>query len=145
VFIEGDTVGNLMLLGRGAGGGPTASAVLGDLIDASKNVNAGARGATIGHLVKKPIQPIDEAASQFYVSLDVADQPGVLAAIAGVFGKYDVSIQSMQQKGQGEGARLIFVTHLAREAALTKTIHDVRELDVVVSIGSVLRVIGDEA
>ena len=145
VFIEGDTVGNLMLLGRGAGGGPTASAVLGDLIDASKNINAGARGATIGHLVKKRIQPIDAAASQFYVSLDVADQPGVLAAIAGVFGKYDVSIQSMQQKGQGEGARLIFVTHLAREAALTKTIHEVRELDVVVSIGSVLRVIGDEA
>jgi homoserine dehydrogenase len=145
VFIEGDTVGNLMLLGRGAGGGPTASAVLGDLIDASKNINAGARGATIGHLVKKRIQPIDAAASQFYVSLDVADQPGVLAAIAGVFGKYDVSIQSMQQKGQGEGARLIFVTHLAREAALTKTIHEVRELDVVVSIGSVLRVVGDEA
>lgn len=144
VFIEGDTVGNLMLLGRGAGGGPTASAVLGDLIDASKNMHAGARGATIGHLVKKPIHPIDETASQFYVSLDVADQPGVLAAIAGVFGKYDVSIQSMQQKGEGEGARLIFVTHLAREAALTKTIHEVRDLDVVVSVGSVLRVVGGE-
>jgi homoserine dehydrogenase len=144
VFIEGDTVGNLMLLGRGAGGGPTASAVLGDLIDASKNMHAGARGATIGHLAKKPIRPIDETASQFYVSLDVADQPGVLAAIAGVFGRHDVSIQSMQQKGQGEGARLIFVTHLAREAALTKTIHEVRDLDVVVSVGSVLRVVGGE-
>ncbi len=144
VFIEGRTVGQLMLLGRGAGGGPTASAVLGDVIDASKNLHAGARGATIGTLMRKPIRPIDETASQFYISLDVADQPGVLAAIAGVFGEHEVSIQSMQQKGQGEGARLIFVTHLAREAALSATIHAVRELDSVVRVGSVLRVVGGE-
>jgi homoserine dehydrogenase len=144
VFIEGRTVGQLMLLGRGAGGGPTASAVLGDLIDAAKNLAAGARGATIGTLARRPIRPIDETESQFYVSLDVVDRPGVLAAIAGVFGRHQVSIQSMQQKGQGVGARLIFVTHLAREAALTATIHEVRELDVVVQVGSVLRVVGGE-
>ena len=144
VFIEGRTVGQLMLLGRGAGGGPTASAVLGDVIDAAKNLHAGARGATIGTLMRKPIRPIDETESQFYISLDVVDQPGVLAAIAGVFGEHEVSIQSMQQKGQGEGARLIFVTHLAREAALSATIHAVRELDVVASVGSVLRVVGGE-
>jgi homoserine dehydrogenase len=144
VFIEGRTVGQLMLLGRGAGGGPTASAVLGDVIDAAKNLHAGARGATIGTLMRKPIRPIDETASQFYISLDVVDQPGVLAAIAGVFGEHEVSIQSMQQKGQGEGARLIFVTHLAREAALSATIHAVRELDVVGRVGSVLRVVGGE-
>jgi homoserine dehydrogenase len=144
VFIEGEAVGQLMLLGRGAGGGPTASAVLGDLIDAAKNVRAGARGATIGTLVRKRIRPIDETASQFYISLDAADRPGVLATIAGIFGKNEVSIQSMQQKGQGEEARLIFVTHLAREAALSKTIHDVRELDVVRRVGSVLRVVGGE-
>jgi homoserine dehydrogenase len=118
--------------------------VLGDVIDACKNLHAGARGATIGTLVRKRILPIDETASQFYISLDVMDQPGVLAAIAGVFGTHDVSIQSMQQKGQGEGARLIFVTHLAREADLTATIHDVRELDVVGKVGSVLRVVGGE-
>ncbi len=144
VFIEGEAVGQLMLLGRGAGGGPTASAVLGDLIDAAKNVSAGARGATIGTLVRRRIRPIDETASQFYVSLDAADQPGVLATIAGVFGKHEVSIQSMQQKGQGEEARLIFVTHLAREAALSATIHEVRELGVVRRVGSVLRVVGGE-
>jgi homoserine dehydrogenase len=144
VFIEGETVGQLMLLGRGAGGGPTASAVLGDLIDAAKNLHAGARGATIGTLSRKSIRPIDETASQFYVSLDVVDRPGVLAAIAGAFGRHEVSIQSMQQKGQGEGARLIFVTHLARESALTATIHEVRELDVVGRVGSVLRVVGGE-
>jgi homoserine dehydrogenase len=144
VFIEGEAVGQLMLLGRGAGGGPTASAVLGDLIDAAKNVRAGARGATIGTLVRKRIRPIDETASQFYISLDAADRPGVLATIAGIFGKNEVSIQSMQQKGSGEDARLIFVTHLAREAALAATIHEVRELDVVRRIGSVLRVVGGE-
>ena len=144
VFIEGEAVGQLMLLGRGAGGGPTASAVLGDLIDAAKNLHSGARGATIGTLAASRIRPIDETASQFYVSLDVADQPGVLAAIAGVFGKHEVSIQSMQQKGQGDEARLIFVTHLAREAAMTATIHEVRELDVVERVGSVLRVVGGE-
>src|SRR3974390_441288 len=114
-----------MLLGRGAGGGPTASAVLGDLIDAAKNLHAGARGATIGTLARKPITPVDETAAQFYISLDVIDRPGVLASSASVFGTHEVSIQSVQQKGQGEGARLIFVTHLAREAALTATIHEV--------------------
>jgi len=144
VFIEGEMVGQLMLLGRGAGGVPTASAVLGDLIDAAKNLHAGARGATIGTLARKRVCPIDETASQFYIALDVVDRPGVLAQIAGVFGTHDVSIQSMQQKGQGEGARLIFVTHLAREAALSATIHEVRELDVVGRVGSVLRVVGGE-
>jgi len=144
VFIEGEAVGQLMMLGRGAGGGPTASAVLGDLIDAAKNLHAGARGATIGTLARKRVCPIDETASQFYIALDVVDRPGVLAQIAGVFGTHDVSIQSMQQKGQGEGARLIFVTHLAREAALSATIHAVRELDVVGRVGSVLRVVGGE-
>jgi homoserine dehydrogenase len=144
VFIEGGAVGQLMLLGRGAGGGPTASAVLGDLIDAAKNLRSGSRGATIGTLHKTPIRPIDETASQFYVSLDAADRPGVLAAIAGVFGEHNVSIQSMQQKGGGDEARLIFVTHLAREADLAATIHEVRELDAVARVGSVLRVVGGE-
>ena len=104
VFIEGEAVGQLMLLGRGAGGGPTASALLGDLIDAAKNLRSGARGATIGTLHRTPIRPIDETASQFYISLDAADRPGVLATIAGVFGNHEVSIQSMQQKGQGDEA-----------------------------------------
>lgn len=144
VFIEGDAVGQLMLLGRGAGGGPTASAVLGDLVDAAKNLRSGSRGATIGTLERVPIRPIDETASQFYLSLDAADRPGVLATIAGVFGRHEVSIQSMQQKGEGAEARLIFVTHLAREAAMAATIHEVRELDVVRRVGSVLRVVGGE-
>jgi homoserine dehydrogenase len=142
VFIEGEAAGNMMLYGRGAGGGPTAMAVLGDVIDAAKNLKAGARGATLGEIIRKTITPIDEVESQFYLSIDVADRPGVLAAIAGVFGRHGVSIQSMQQKGQGSEANLIFVTHRAREAALAATMHDVRDLDVVERVGSVLRVIG---
>jgi homoserine dehydrogenase len=144
VFIEGEAVGQLMLLGRGAGGGPTSSALLGDLIDAAKNLHSGARGATIGVLERRTIRPIDETSSQFYVSLDAADRPGVLAAISGVFGTHGVSIQSMQQKGQGDDARLIFVTHLAREADMAATIRDVRDLDVVERVSSVMRVVGGE-
>jgi homoserine dehydrogenase len=144
IFIEGDSVGELMLYGRGAGGSPTASAVLGDLIDAAKNFTSGGRGATIGTLVRKPIRPIDEVASQFYLLMEVTDQPGVLAAIASAFGRHDVSIKSMQQRGIGADARLIFITHRAREADLRATVHEVRELDVVRRVGSVLRVIGDE-
>ena len=144
VFVQGDAVGDLMLYGRGAGGGPTAIAVLGDLIDAAKNLHSGARGARIGALAKKRILPIDEVKSQYYLTLDVVDESGVLAAIAGVFGAHDVSIQSMQQKGEGDEAHLIFVTHLAREADMRATIHAVKELDVVRTVGSLVRVIGGE-
>ncbi|HEY5012977.1 MAG TPA: homoserine dehydrogenase [Acidimicrobiia bacterium] len=142
VFIEGAAVGELMLYGRGAGGGPTAVAVLGDLVDAAKNLRSGARGATLGTFARVPIHPVGDLESQFYVTVDVADRPGVLAAIAGVFGKYAVSIQSMQQQGRGDEAHLIFVTHLAREADLRATMHEVGELDAVEQVGSVLRVVG---
>lgn len=142
VFIEGAAVGELMLYGRGAGGGPTAIAVLGDLVDAAKNLRSGARGATLGTFARVPIHPVGDLESQFYVTVDVADRPGVLAAIAGVFGKYAVSIQSMQQQGRGDEAHLIFVTHLAREADLRATMHEVGELDAVEQVGSVLRVVG---
>ena len=144
VFIEGEAVGQLMLLGRGAGGGPTSSALLGDLIDAAKNLYSGARGATVGALESRRIRPIDETSSQFYVSLDAADRTGVLSTIAGVFGDNGVSIESMKQKGQGEDARLIFVTHVALESAMAATIRKVRDLDAVNRVGSVLRVVGGE-
>jgi Homoserine dehydrogenase len=144
LFIEADAVGELMFYGRGAGGMPTASAVLGDVIDAAKNLVSGARGATIGTLARKPIRPIDEVESQFYLQLEVADEPGVLAAIAEQFGAHGVSIKSMQQEGIGDGARLIFITHLAREADLRATIHALRDVDAVHRVGSVLRVMGDE-
>jgi homoserine dehydrogenase len=144
LFIEGDAVGELMFYGRGAGGNPTASAVLGDLIDAAKNLVRGAPGATIGSLSKKRVRPIDEMSSQFYVLVEVADRPGVLAKIADAFGRHGVSIKSMQQKGIGDDARLMFVTHRAREADLEATMHAVRELDVVHKVGTILRVVGED-
>jgi len=144
LFIEGDAVGELMLYGRGAGGEPSASAVLGDLIDAAKNLVSGGRGATIGPLARRRIRPIDEVESQFYLLMEVADRPGVLAKIATEFGQHDVSIKSMQQKGIGDDARIIFVTHRAREADLRTTVHALRDVDVVHRVGSVVRVMGDE-
>ena len=145
LFIEADAVGELMFYGRGAGGGPTASAVLGDLIDATKNLVGGGRGATIGALARKPIRPIDEVESQFYLQLEVADRPGVLAAIAEQFGAHAVSINSMQQIGIGQEARLIFVTHRAREADLRATVHALRDVEAVHRVGSVLRVLGADS
>jgi homoserine dehydrogenase len=144
LFIEGDAVGELMLYGRGAGGSPSASAVLGDLIDAAKNLVSGGKGATIGTLARRRIRPIDEVESQFYLLIEVADRPGVLAQIATEFGRHGVSIKSMQQKGIGDDARLIFVTHKAREAALRATVHALRDVESVHRVGSVMRVIGDE-
>ena len=144
LFIEADAVGELMLYGRGAGGMPSASAVLGDLVDAAKTLVAGGRGATIGPLVRRTVRPIDEVESQFYLLMEVADRPGVLAQIATEFARHGVSITSMQQRGIGVDARLIFVTHTAREGALRATVHALRDVEPVHRVGSVLRVIGDE-
>ncbi|MET0883374.1 MAG: homoserine dehydrogenase [Acidimicrobiales bacterium] len=140
VFIEGDAVGELMFYGRGAGGSPTASAVLGDLIDAAVNLRRGSH-ATVGALTRARIRPIDDVVSAYYLNLDVADQPGVLARVAGVFGAHGVSIRSMEQEGLGGEARLIFITHEAVERDVQATLHDLRELDVVDRVGTVLRVI----
>jgi homoserine dehydrogenase len=140
VFIEGDAVGNLMFYGRGAGGMPSASAVLGDLIDAGSNLRRGS-SASVGALAKARIRSIDEASSEYYLNLDVADRAGVLAAVAGVLAAHDVSIRAMEQDGLGDEARLIFITHTAKEADVQATLRDLRELDAVDRIGSVLRVI----
>jgi hypothetical protein len=107
-----------MLTGRGAGGAPTASAVLGDLVDAAKNLVEGRKGATIGTLALKPILAIDDVESQFYLMMEVPDRPGVLHAISGVFAEHGVSIRSMQQRERGDDARLVFVTHKAKESDL---------------------------
>ncbi len=141
VFVEGEAVGELMLYGRGAGGRPTASAVLGDLIDASTNLRRGA-SAHLGHLGRATVVPIDELESPYYLNVDVVDRPGVLAAVAGVFGSHGVSIQSMEQEGLGDEARLFFITHTARERDLRATIEGLRDLDVVDRVNSVVRVIG---
>jgi homoserine dehydrogenase len=143
VFIEGDAVGELMLYGRGAGAMPTSSALLGDLIDAAHNLSIGGTGRA-PVLAPAKLRPVAELRSQYYLALDVADKPGVLAAVAGVLGGHGVSIQSMEQQGLGDEARLVFITHVAREADVQATLDDLRALDAVRSIGGLLRVIGDE-
>ena len=142
VFVEGAAVGELMFYGRGAGGFPTAAVVLGDLIDAAVNRARGSH-ASIGVLGKARIRPIDEVETAYYLNVDVFDRPGVLAAVAGVFGAHGVSIRSMEQEGLGDEARLVFITHRAREAALRATVRDLHQLDAVDRITSVLRVIGE--
>ncbi|MGH9244957.1 MAG: homoserine dehydrogenase [Acidimicrobiales bacterium] len=140
IFVEGESVGELMFYGRGAGGNPTASAVLGDLIDAAGNLRKG-YSASLGSLAKATIRSIDAIRTAYYLNLEVFDRPGVLAVVAGVFGTHDVSIKAMEQEGLGDEARLIFITHLAREADMQATLHDLRQLDVVDRVGTLLRVI----
>ena len=142
VFLEGSEVGDLMLYGRGAGGGPTASAILGDVISAARNLQQGVSN-DVGILSELAIRPIDETASAFYLQLDVEDKPGVLAVVASVFGHHGVSIRSMEQRGQGTTAHLVFITHQAREADVQATLRDLRDLNEVKDIGALIRVIGD--
>ncbi len=144
VFVEGAAVGDLMFYGRGAGGSPTGSAVLGDLVDAAVNLRKGTH-ADLLTLTRRPIRPIDELLSSYYVNMDVVDQPGVLRAVAEAFERHQVSIRSLEQEGVGESARLIFITHQAREADVQGTLDDLRKLDVINQITSVLRVVGDDA
>lgn len=141
VFVEGAAVGDLMFYGRGAGGGPTASAVLGDLIDAASNLRKGTH-ASLTTSTPAHIVPMEQLRSEFYLNLDVLDRPGALAAVAGLLGSRGVSIRSMEQIGLGGEARVLFITHVAREADLRATLDDLRELDDVGQINSVLRVLG---
>jgi homoserine dehydrogenase len=141
VFVEGDAVGQLMFYGRGAGGRPTASAVLGDLIDAAVNLRKGTHGS-LGSFAKAHIRPIDETTAEYYLPLEVVDRPGVLHAVTGVFATHGVSIRTAEQEGLGDEARLVFITHEAREADVQATLRDLRHLDVVEHVGGLLRVVG---
>jgi homoserine dehydrogenase len=144
VFIEGPKVGQLMLYGRGAGGDPTAAAVVGDLVSAARNLVTGGRaiGCTCG--LDRHIRPMDDTRGQYYLNLHVADRIGVLAEIAGDFGHNGVSIERVWQEGFADEATLVFITHRAQEGALQKTLQELRESTAVRSVASVLRVEGEE-
>ncbi|MDE3082364.1 MAG: homoserine dehydrogenase [Acidobacteriota bacterium] len=141
VFVEGAKSGPLMWLGPGAGGYPTATAVLGDVLDAARNRVSGRHDVPFS--IDETLHAVDtnDIASVFYLSLDVLDQPGVLAAVAGVFGDHGVSIQSMEQSGVADEARLSFVTHVARTGDVLATLSDLARLASVDSIGACIRVI----
>ena len=145
VFVEGAKAGPLMLMGRGAGGDPTASAVLGDVLEAARNRLLGRRSATPDVEAGLTNFPLSELQNTFYLTIDVADKPGVLAAVTAVFGDHGVSIRLMEQSGFGDEARLTFVTHHALESDMTATIEDLQTLDVVDAIGTCLRIVGEDA
>jgi CheY-like chemotaxis protein len=145
VFVEAEAVGDLMFYGRGAGSLPTASAVVGDIVDVARGLLSGERPPEHGYRVDKPIRAFDELTVQYYVLLDVVDAPGVLAAVAGAFGENDVSIKSVWQEGTGDLAQLLLITHAAKERNLQATLHALRELPALRDVASVMRVEGGEA
>lgn len=143
VYVEGDSCGEIMLFGRGAGGMPTASAVLGDVLEAARSLT-GARPVHMPRRHQARIRQIDDLRSQYYLAMEVIDRPGVLAAVTRVFGEHSVSIQSMEQVGAEPDARLVFVTHLALEEDVQSTLAELKDLPQVKRIGALIRVVGPE-
>jgi homoserine dehydrogenase len=144
VFVEAQAAGRLMFYGAGAGGQPTASAVLGDTVAVARNMLAGLRGPDSSTYADLPLVPIGEAITRYYVQLDVADRPGVLAPVADAFAQNGVSIKDVRQEGRGEDANLVIMTHSAREAALAKTVSTLSAMEAVRNVDSVMRVEGVE-
>lgn len=144
VFVEADAAGQMMFYGRGAGGHPTASAVLGDVVAAARNRLSGSRGPGESTYTQLPVLPIGLAQTEYYVNLDVADKPGVLASVATAFADHGVSIQVVHQEGHGDDAGLVVRTHRASDAALRATVDQLRGLDTVRRVVGVMRVEGEQ-
>jgi homoserine dehydrogenase len=142
VFVEAEAAGQLMFYGQGAGGEPTASAVLGDLVAVARNRLAGASGQGPTGYANLSVRPIADTPTRYHVSLDVADKPGVLATVAQEFARHEVSIATVRQNGHGDAATLVIVTHSAPDAALSATIAALRDMPAVRGVTSVLRVEG---
>jgi homoserine dehydrogenase len=142
VFVEAEAAGQLMFYGQGAGGQPTASAVLGDLVAVARNRVAGIAGPGVTSYAGLPARPIAETPTRYHVSLDVADRPGVLATVAQEFARHEVSIATVRQDGRGDAATLVIVTHSAPDAALSATVAALREMPAVRGVTSILRVEG---
>jgi len=148
VFVEAEAAGELMFYGRGAGGEPTASAVLGDLVAVARHRVTGGRGPGESAYAQLPVLPMGQTRTRYHVSLDVADRPGVLAQVAQVFADHDVSIETVRQQlhpseDAGPRAQLVVVTHRASDAALSATVDALAGLDVVQAVASVMRVEGE--
>ncbi len=140
IFIEGSAVGELLLAGPGAGGDPTATAVLGDVIDAARELASGSQVAPAIKVAPGDVIDFGVIETQWFIRLEVADSPGVLAQIAGAFGDAGVSLLSVRQEGRGDSATLLLVTHRAAEAAQRAAVETLRGLEVVEAVASVIRV-----
>jgi homoserine dehydrogenase len=143
VFVEADAAGQLMFYGQGAGGAPTASAVLGDLVAVCRHRVGGGRGPGESAYAQLAVRPMGDTETRYHVSLDVADKPGVLAQVATAFATHGVSIQTVRQQGHQDDASLVIVTHVAPDSALAATVQDLRNLEIVRDVASVMRVEGD--
>ena len=148
VVVEAEAAGRLMFYGQGAGGTPTASAVMGDVVMAARNRVQGGRGPRESKYAQLPISPMGMITTRYYVSMNVADRPGVLATVAAEFAMREVSIAEVRQEGVVDenghrvGARIVVVTHEATDAALSDTVAALAGLDVVQNVASVLRLEG---
>ncbi|WP_047871634.1 homoserine dehydrogenase [Nocardiopsis sp. RV163] len=140
VFVEAGSAGRLMFYGAGAGGTPTASAVLGDLVAVARNRLADTSVAEGGHDTGLPVHDMGETITSYHVALDVADRPGVLSKVAEIFADHGVSIKNVRQEGSGDDAQLVLVSHPAPDAALSATVEDLRVHDMVREVASVMRV-----
>jgi len=145
VFVESESAGAMMFYGRGAGGAPTASAILGDLVAVARHRVSGGLGPRESDYADLGIADMGSTKTRYLIRLDVADRPGVLASVAQTFSKHDVSIQTVRQTGRGDNAELIVMTHKATDSALASTVADLSSLDAVKDIASVIRVEGMSA
>ncbi|WP_134322522.1 homoserine dehydrogenase [Cumulibacter soli] len=145
VYVEAEAAGPLMFYGKGAGGAPTASAVLGDVVAVARNKVARSNGAQLARYAGLPVRPMGKTPTRYHVSLDVADRAGVLAAVASEFAANGVSISTVRQEGRGEDAQLVIVTHIAPDEALAATVEKLRASDLVRDVLSVMRVEGKDS
>jgi homoserine dehydrogenase len=143
VFVESEAAGQLMFYGRGAGGAPTASAVLGDLVTVARNRLAETKGAGASTYAARVILPMGEVVTRYHVAIDVDDRAGVLAAVAQAFAEHGVSIQTVRQEGRGADAQLVVVSHTATDAQLSATVQGLHGMDIVRDVTSVMRVEGE--
>ena len=143
--VEGfDAAGELMFYGPGAGGAPTASAVMGDLVTAARNHVAGTRGAGESAYADRAVLPMGETRTRYHVAIDVDDRAGVLATVALAFAEHGVSIQTVRQEGRDDDAQLVVVSHWATDAQLSATVEHLRGLEIVREVTSVMRVEGGD-
>ena len=142
VFVESEAAGQLMFYGPGAGGSPTASAVLGDLVTVARNRLAGTRGVGESAYADRAVLPMGETLTRYHVAIDVDDRAGVLASVATAFAEHGVSIQTVRQEGRGADAQLVVVSHESTDAALSATVEHLRSMEIVREVTSVMRVEG---
>ena len=142
VFVEADAAGQVMFYGRGAGGAPTASSVVGDVVAAARHRITGSVGPAQSIYADLEVRSIGEAKTSYYLNLKVSDESGVLAAISNEFAKHDVSIQAVRQDGEGDAASLIIRTHEAPESRLRATVEALESMTAVREVLGVMRVEG---